>query len=100
MHRSSPGAFAQDGLGQEATLAAVAAGHDTKLDAGMEKRKGGIQGEGPTTEARVLVLIGVLTSLSRGGEGGHYLYWDGTSSRGCLAESRFPCQLVELKQQS
>ncbi len=51
LHRNSPGAFAQDGLGQEATLAAVAAGHDTKLDAGMEKRKGGIQGEGLTTEA-------------------------------------------------
>ncbi len=42
LHRNSPGAFAQDGLGQEATLAAVAAGHDAKLDAGMEKRKGGI----------------------------------------------------------
>ncbi len=52
MHRNSPKAFAQDGLGQEATLAAVAAGHDIKLDAGMEKRKGEeSKGEGLTTEA-------------------------------------------------
>ncbi len=72
LHRNSPKAFAQDGLGQEATLAAVAAGHDTKLDAGMEKRKGK-ESEGKVSpqrlKARVQVLIGVLTSLSGGGMG-------------------------------